>query len=185
MDNSNINNKDKYKRPGVIGGESSIEDSGENEKDRAGIDRPYKGDQSARGLDPKSAARETIENPGSCRVIISKDASQYLDEVAVKVNSGFEAGKVTRPQIVSWVLRRFAEVAGDDDIQELRAAHFDRIAYLEALLKRAKETGTLPAELSALIPPPCAPAHVAKKSKKPLTKNFINDENVSHEETQT
>jgi len=167
MDNSNSNNKYKYGRPDVIEGESSISGPGENEKNLAAIDGPFRGDQSARGLAP--TAKGTSDSPGQRRVIISQDASRYLDDVAVRVNDGFDAGKITRPQIVSWVLRRFAESAGEEDIQEIRHAHFDRIAYLEALLKRAKETGTLPAELSALIPPPCAPAHATKKSKKPLT----------------
>lgn len=124
--------------------------------------------QAPRGLAAKS------ESPASSRVIISQESSQHLDALAAKINDGFDAGKVTRPQILSWVLRRFAETAGEDEIQELRAAHFDRIAYLEALLKRAKETGVLPPELNAALQPPCAPAHAAKKSKRALTKNIIN-----------
>jgi hypothetical protein len=126
--------------------------------------------QSARGLESGN------ENQSQSRVIISQGSNRDLDDLASRVNAGFDAGKVTRPQILSWVLRRFAETAGEEEFQEIRAAHFDRIAYLEALLKRAKETGVLPPELSAVLQPPCAPAHAIKKGKKTLTRNAINDD---------
>lgn len=124
-------------------------------------------------------ANESNEAQGISRVIISHESSRCLDELASKVNTGFEAGKVTRPQILNWVLRHFSETAGESEIQELRAAHFDRIAYLEALLKRAKETGVLPPELAALAQPPCGSTHVSKKIKKPLTKNAIIDDTIN------
>lgn len=132
--------------------------------------------QAAQGLDPDVVDKAGLESPGVCRVVVSHEANRQLDELVAKVNDGFDAGRVTRPQVLSWLLRRFAETASEEEIQELRAAHFDRIAYLEALLKRAKETGVLPAELHAAIQPPCAPAHIGKKAKRGLTRNLINDE---------
>lgn len=127
-------------------------------------------------------ASESSEAQGISRVIISQESSRCLDDLASRVNTGFEAGKVTRPQILNWVLRRFAETAGESEIQEVRAAHFDRIAYLEALLKRAKETGVLPPELAALAQPPCGSTHVSKKNKKPLTRNAIIDDTINDSE---
>jgi hypothetical protein len=129
----------------------------------------------------KTESREPGENAVQSRVIISQESSRCLDELADRVNSGFDAGKVTRPQILNWVLRRFAETAGDEEVQELRAAHFDRIAYLEALLKRAKETGVLPPELAAAAQPPCASPQAQKKYKRALTKNITNDEIIKDE----
>ena len=123
--------------------------------------------------------KDSQEGGGQFRVIINQEASRSIDELAVKVNSGFAAGRVTRLQLVSWILRKFADVCGDSDIQEIRAAHFDRIAYLESLLKRAKETGVLPPELNALLQPQGVPLGPTKKSKKPLTKNITNDEIIS------
>jgi hypothetical protein len=169
--NSNNINKDKYKRPGVVEVESFKSDSVKNEKDSASIDGPYRDAQTARGLEPGAESQS--------RVIISQESNRVLDGLALRVNTGFDAGKVTRPQILSWVLKRFAETAEDDEIQELRAAHFDKIAYLEALVKRAKETGVIPPELSAALQPPCAPAHAPKKTRRPLTKNITNDEIIN------
>ncbi len=134
--------------------------------------------QLAQGLEA-GTTREGSEAQSQSRVLISQESNRHLDVLAARVNDGFDAGKVTRPQILSWVLRRFAETAGDDEIQELRVAHFDKIVYLEALLKRAKETGVLSPELAAAIQPPCAPAHLGKKGKRSLTRNAINDDTIN------
>lgn len=136
----------------------------------------YGAAQAAQGLDvrPTTAGQET---QSSSRVLISQESNHLLDELTTRINDGFEAGRVTRPQILSWILRRFAETAGEEEIQELRAAHFDRIAYLEALLKRAKETGILPPELNALVQTPIAAIQpLRKKGKKVLQNNVINDD---------
>ncbi len=157
---------------GVIEDRNSNREDGENEQAQSSKRRGRKGAaQLAQGLGIVGS-----ESPGQARVIISQESSRHLDDLATRVNDGFEAGKVTRPQILSWVLRRFAETAGEDEIQEVRNAHFDRIAYIESLLKRAKETGVLPPELQAAIQPLCVPAHAAKKIKRALTKNIINGE---------
>ncbi len=161
MDSSIIKNKDKYKRPGVIEGESSIVDSDETEKDRAGIDGPYRGDQSARGLAPSASA--IPELPSQCRILITKEASQCLDDMAARVGDGFEGGRISRPQIVSWILQQFAVRMTGADVEEIQSTYFDRIAYLESLLKRAKDTGVTPPELAVLFPGRGSGAVVKKK----------------------
>ena len=99
------------------------------------------------------------------RVLISPEANLAVDDLIGKVNSGFDGGKVTRPQLVSWVLCKFGQTMSEPDIQEIRAAHFDRIAYFEALLKRAKETGVMPPELSGLLPAASVPIATGKKKR--------------------
>jgi hypothetical protein len=158
---------------GVIESQSQDREHRENEQAQSFRRGGRKGRSGAARLGDES------EIPGHARVIISQESSRCLDDLINKVNDGFDAGKVTRPQILGWVLRRFAELAGDDEIKELRAAHFDRIAYFEALLRRAKETGVLPPELNAAIQMPCGPAHAAKKGKRALTKNTINDDTTN------
>lgn len=166
---------------GVFEGQSQEQTEGENEAVQSSRRGGRKGAaQSAQSLDA-GAAREGGEAQSQSRVLISQESNRHLDDLAARVNDGFDAGKITRPQILSWVLRRFAEAAGEDEIQELRAAHFDRIAYLEALLKRAKETGVLPPELAAAAQPPCGSAQSQKKSKRSLTKNITNGEIIKDE----
>lgn len=128
------------------------------------------------------AAREKCEGPetsGSLiRVIISSEASRLLDDLTDIVNEGFDAGKVSRSQVLNWLLKRFSRLAGDDEIAEIRAAHFDRIAYLEVLLKRAKSTGVLPPELNAVIQVPGVHGGATKK-RRSLTKNITNDDLIN------
>lgn len=130
--------------------------------------------QSANRL-ASQAPTESKDNAGLIRVVISTESNQYIDDLAERVNEDFDAGKVSRSQILNWIVKRFAESAGDAEIQELRAAHFDRIAYLEAILKRAKATGVLPPELNAAIQAPSFQVTAVKK-RKPLTKNITNDD---------
>ena len=99
------------------------------------------------------------------RILISCEANSAIDELIGKVNSGFDGGKVTRPQLVSWVLCKFGKSIAEADLQEVRAVHFDRIAYFEALLKRAKETGEVPSELAALLPASVASANNGKRKR--------------------
>ena len=85
------------------------------------------------------------------RVSISRKAEEALSKVIEQVNSGFEGGKVLRHQLVNWLICRFADRHTDDDIKELRADHFDEVALLEVIYRRAKKAGTLSPELRLLL----------------------------------
>jgi hypothetical protein len=87
----------------------------------------------------------------SCRILISPEASQSLDDAISRVTKDFDGGRIGRTQIASWLLQQAAQRLSDSDIEKIRATFFDRVAYLETLLRRAKETGTCPPELDALF----------------------------------
>lgn len=104
------------------------------------------------------------------RVVVSGEANKALDTVIAKVNAEWEAGKISKPQMVSWIIQRFSAKVSDKDIQEIRAAHFDKVAYLEGLLKKAKESGQVPTELDALFQGNVT----ASKKVDRLTRNITN-----------
>jgi|GEM_PF-2277414 len=135
MDNSNINNKDKYRRPGVIGEKSSSGVSGDDEIDRLLSDGPYRGDQSARGLGSKTGAPGSEEIQEQFRVVIIKEANDCLAEAATKVNRGFETGAVTRSDIANYVFTNLAKHFNETDVKALRALHFDDKKVLGSFLK--------------------------------------------------
>lgn len=137
MDNSDTNNKDKYKnkRPGVIEGEGSKNSSGDDEKDRAGIAGPYGVDPAARGFGSKTKNRSSDESQEQFRVVINKEANDCLGEAASRVNLGFEAGAVTRSDIAAYVFMNLARNFTDVDVKALRALHFDEKKVLGAILK--------------------------------------------------
>lgn len=111
------------------------------------------------------------------RVVVSRDANEALEIVLSKVNAEWDAGKVTRPQLVSHILLRFQAKLSERDIQEIRSHHFDKVAYLESLLKRARETGQLPPELDPLFQDN---GHASKRAAR-LTKNITNGDVASKE----
>jgi hypothetical protein len=111
------------------------------------------------------------------KITVTREAEEAVSLVVSKVNDGFEAGRVNRQDVASWILSRFIESFSDADVQQIRAAFFNEIALLEAILKRAKINGNIPVELKAALMGQVNLAQSSvKKSKKPLTKEFINDE---------
>lgn len=117
------------------------------------------------------------------KITVTKEAEEAVSLIVGKVNAGFEAGRVNRQDVASWILSRFLESVSDADVQQIRSAFFNEIALLEAILKKAKQNGSVPAELkTALMGQVNLAQGSAKKSKKPLTREFINDELKKGEE---
>jgi hypothetical protein len=75
------------------------------------------------------------------KITVTREAEEAVSQVVGKVNEGFEAGRVNRQDVASWILSRFIESFSDSDVQQIRAAFFNEIALLEAILKRAKQSG--------------------------------------------
>lgn len=144
MDNSHINKKERYKRPGVIEGESSIGDSGDGEVMRLLSDGPSGGDQLARGLDPKSPRGKSQEGQEQYRIVIEKEANDCLERIVAKANQGFENGAVNRSGIANYVFQNLAKLLSDADLKAIRALYFDDKRVLGTILKSDED---LPEEL--------------------------------------
>lgn len=117
------------------------------------------------------------------KITVTREAEEAVSQVVGKVNEGFEAGRVNRQDVASWILSRFIESFSDSDIQQIRAAFFNEIALLEAILKKAKQNGSVPTELkAALLGQLNMASGPVKKGRRSLTKEFINDELRGNEE---
>jgi hypothetical protein len=115
------------------------------------------------------------------RVTVTKSADEALEKIIRQVNENFEAGKVNRSQVVTWILLNFSKNLSDSVIQEIRGDHFDELALLESLFKKAKKTGKIPSDLKNLLMRQSgfdAPSNkrARDKSSPRLTDTFINDE---------
>ena len=162
---NNFNNREKGETAlGVIEGRENKTSEVVNEEAPVFNRGGRKGRSSAAQLGADQSSDSTADNT-QYRVLISPEANHAVDDLIGKVNSGFDGGKVTRPQLVSWILCKFGLTISEPDLQEIRAVHFDRIAYFEALLKRAKETGVIPPELAALLPAASIPSATGKKKR--------------------
>ncbi|WP_415062647.1 hypothetical protein [Bdellovibrio sp.] len=117
------------------------------------------------------------------KITVTKEAEEAVSQIVIKVNEGFEAGRVNRQDVASWIISRFIESFSDVEIQQLRSAFFNEIALLEAILKKAKQSGNIPAELkAALIGQMNMASAPSRKSKRYLTRESINDGLMKDEE---
>ena len=74
------------------------------------------------------------------RVNISKPADTYLEELASRCNVDFEAGKVNRATLASWIILWFKSQEKDKHIGMIQQAHFDPLKHLESLVKKMKSS---------------------------------------------
>ena len=116
----------------------------------------------------EKAGDETI------KATISKRAGNAVMDLVARVNEGFEGGHVSRQDLMSWILTRFAEDCGDQDIRAIRAEHFDEIALLELCLRKSKQSGHLPPELRKLLLAQAGMDDATKKSAKKAIDTKVN-----------
>ena len=97
------------------------------------------GAQAARGLISKTKNRSSEESQDQFRVVITKEANASLEAVVKKVNTGFEAGAVSRTDIAVYVFLNLPKILSDADIKIIRSQHFDEKKVLGSLLKTSDE----------------------------------------------
>lgn len=107
------------------------------------------------------------------KVTISKKAEGTTSDLLVKVNDGFEGGRVSRQDLISWVLTRFAEECSEADIRAIRADHFDEIALLELCLKKSKQAGSVSPDLRKLLLEQSGLNDTARRSTKKVIENKV------------
>ena len=76
------------------------------------------------------------EEEVSAKITVTKAAEKAVSEVVLRVNDGFDAGRVNRQDVASWILIKFKETFGNEEIGQIRAIHIDEIAFLESKLRR-------------------------------------------------
>ena len=127
-------------------------------------------------LENNNKKKKEEKNEEIYRVGISGFAEKALAKLLERVNDGFEAGRVNRTQITSWLVLKASHEITEQEILDIRSEHFDEVAVLEALLKKTKEGGNMPAELRALLQKQMGFLDNPKKRpKKQLTTDNIND----------
>lgn len=131
-----------------------------------------------------SSIKKSDEN--LAKIAITKDADRALAEILSKVNTGFDAGRATKQEIASHIILQYAKDCTDQEVHGLRAQFFNPILLMEATLRRAKETGEIPAQLKTLLFEQFAANQIlqpiAKRGKKNLKSDIIKDNVLAYEE---
>jgi hypothetical protein len=72
------------------------------------------------------------------KIALSLRAEECLEEMRSSANEGFTSGRVTKTQLVSWIIENFHAAFGPKAIEKIRADHFDEIAHLESVVEQLK-----------------------------------------------
>ena len=75
------------------------------------------------------------------KIAISQSSDEALSRFLETVNDGFEGGKVTKTELASWMIEKVAQTQNDSVVDDIRSTHFDRVSYLESLVKNLKRAG--------------------------------------------
>ncbi len=90
------------------------------------------------------------------KVTITEEAEKALDRMHSSINQGNNGGKVSRIDLLSWAILHFEKNSFSETIEDIRRAHFDRLAYLGSVydqLKKAQRDGTIEPDLAELLAP--------------------------------
>jgi hypothetical protein len=90
------------------------------------------------------------------KIAVTAEADQALEDMVSKVNDGFLGGKIGKQELASFAIMHFARESIEGSMEAVRAAHFDELAYLDAVVKQlrsAKRTGGAPADIRAMLAP--------------------------------
>jgi hypothetical protein len=85
------------------------------------------------------------------RVVINCEAHGALMALVERVNFAFEAGKITKSDLVNWMLTQSTKFVSDSDVKVLRNLHFDEMKILESMLKSADDRRDLPDEIKKAL----------------------------------
>ncbi len=105
------------------------------------------------------------------KIAITTEADQALEAMLSKVNDGFRGGKVGKQELASWAIMQLAGPGIDGCMEAIRAAHFDDVAYLDAVVKELRSTrragGSLDvrAMLTPLVAAPDLPGRGSRSRK--------------------
>lgn len=123
------------------------------------------------------------ETENIIKITITKEAGETLAALVVRANEGFEGGKINRQNLASYIIEKYKNNFSDRELAHLRQLHYDDAAMLEAMYKKMKETGEIPDFLrEALKKQFQGNDEPPRRARKPLTKEYINDELREHED---
>jgi hypothetical protein len=126
------------------------------------------------GNEIKDQNRESESGDEYIKVTVSKKAEKAMGDLLVRVNDGFDGGRVNRQDLISWILAKFADECTDQEIRTIRADHFDEIMLLELSLKKFKQAGGLPPELKKMLLSQAGLEDFGKRNAKKSVDNKVN-----------
>ena len=86
---------------------------------------------------------------------MSASADEMLGEMQKETNDGFESGKVSKTELLSWIVQHFRKSAFQKSKDQFRNDHFDEVAHLRSVIREieAAKKQSREVDLSQLLAP--------------------------------
>ena len=75
------------------------------------------------------------------KITVTSSADTQLNQIIELVNRNFTAGRITKPDVASWLINRGAQGFDEAAVKSIQRAHFSQVTYLDSLVKKLKSTG--------------------------------------------
>lgn len=85
------------------------------------------------------------------RLVLGKEGMDALDEAVRFVNDGFEAGKVEKGDLATYLFKHASRLIGKAELIRIRNLFFDEKLALENLIRKSETSGKLPEEIRKLL----------------------------------
>jgi len=123
------------------------------------------------GCEWKKEEEKTMEKTE--KVLVTMTADENLERMVEEVNDGFTGGRVTKMQMLSWLVPVFRGRYFRDCIEEIRRAHFDELAHLKSIVRemeQAKKSGKTDLNLQEMLAPVLSQNREQSRRKKAILK---------------
>jgi hypothetical protein len=112
------------------------------------------------------------------RMSITSEAGVVLDRLVVEVNGGFVGGKISRQEVASWAIQKFAGRVTPADVKELRLGQMTDQALLRYCIEKTSIEGQMATELRQLLLAQCGLLEQPKKTSDKKVKDRPENESV-------
>jgi 3-oxoacyl-[acyl-carrier-protein] synthase III len=103
-------------------------------------------------VEKKNEKSRTETGTGTqCRVVITKEANQELENLVEKIKEGNETVEITKSDVANYVFGNLNKFLSEADIKALKNIYFDERKVLQNLLKQSQEGAELPLEIKRMV----------------------------------
>ncbi|MBN8542478.1 MAG: hypothetical protein J0L82_18960 [Deltaproteobacteria bacterium] len=115
------------------------------------------------------------------QVTISPEHDSKLRQVVERVASGFDLAKISRKNVLEYMIDKVVDVFSDDDTQAIRRNSTTDMALLEQELRDIRQTGIIPEALKEYL---WKSRNLTQSPKKPRKSRQAEYSNAIYEDTE-
>ena len=128
--------------------------------------------------DQENGSGKTKDDEMICRMSITKEAGEALEKLKDEVNEGFVGGKISRQEIASWAIQKFAVQRTPLDIKDLRLSQMTDQALLRYCVEKTSSEGQMAPDLRQLLLMQCGLLEQPKKSVDKRVKAIVDTDSM-------